>query len=806
VAFALTLLLVSSAAASEREPIRLAPGSDPGTLSTAIWWLEDPAGDWSLDESRRRAGAFRRNEGAIFNPGVSTSVIWVRLDVANAGAEAGEWVISLNRSLVDLGEIHLVRAGRAEMLLGGARPASFEDSYRRFGTLAARFGLEPGGSAEIYVRYRGANWSALSPTLHDAGAFETARGRELAIFLLLLGGVGTLLLYGCVSFAFASVRIVLLYAIAQVGLFAFYAHMTGFTTMYLWPSTPQIGRVFGPISLMTFVVAMAQFARLFFETAQRARIVDRVLLVGICMGLAAIVTSPLDYVLPSLDRRIPLLLAYAAAVLVWIVMPILSVHATWRWHRDFWPLAVAWVSMAIFMITMQLILLGVVNTMPLGKQSYGFVVYTEAFFVALAIALRIRTLKVEAVTAQQRLAESLRAQLAESLRAMQLAEEREWALQDLAEKGRLLLAAGHDTRQTLGALRSYAVGLRLGADDADVAQASRDIEQIANTLNDILTSAVEGSRSGGISDEALALDTLTASSVLAPLDLIHGQTARRQGLDLRIRRSERLLVTDRVLVVRVLGNLVSNAVKYTADGRILVSCRPYRGGHRFQVFDTGPGVGAEALARLLDPRTGALRLQDREEGVGAGFGIAHALAARLGGRIAGRSLPGKGSVFELILPGLPARPHPRQVILLDADREQSRQIERLVSELEVVLESADTLESVHRLIASGGSAGRVLLVDQFFGASAAGRGRRGDGRGEGDREGLAAVRDLASAHGVAVAVLTYDRSAEARADLARIGDLLLYRPVSGMALRAALSRMGGAPSGGEAGPVGPGAY
>ncbi len=777
-AVAIVCCAAAVAHASGNDVLLLKPGVDPGSINASVRWLHDLEGTLSLDEVRAIPLGFHANDDDFFNPGVSNAVIWVRVDVENVGHGDGNWIVSLNRFLLDVCEVYFVSSGHAEVLLQNT-PESFQESYERFQTLAAQFDLPQGESGQIFIRYRGANWSGLQLSMHSRRAFEGSRLAELAVFCVLLGGVGTLVLYGSVSFAFMGTQIILLYAAAQIALFVFYAHMTGFTTVYLWPGNPQAGRVVAPIALMSFVVAMAQFARRFLETSRRTPLVDRLLFILIVVGLLAIVTSPLDYIVTGFDRRVPVRIIYAVTVLTWIIMPLVALHAVWRWHRDYWPLAVAWTFMAIFMINMQLVWLGVVSTMPFGKHTYGAVVFTEAFFVALAIAFRIRILKIEALTAQERLGESLHAQLEQSQRATRFAEEREWALQDLAEKGRLLLAAGHDTRQMLSALRSYAVGLRMGADEAEVEQVSHDIEQISSSLNEVLTSAVEGSRSGGIADHALALDTVTVSSILAPLELIHGRSASEAGLELRIHKSEQLLATDRVLMVRVLGNLLTNAIKYTAAGKILVGYRPCAGGHRFQVWDTGSGIAEGPLARLLEPGTGALRLQDGVEGVGAGLGISHALAERLGGYIAGRSVPGKGSVFELILPcsrvdreegAVPER----EVILLDTDPEQILQIRRLGEELGVRVELGASTEQAPSLLAAESSDPQLILIDQHFSSA---------------EDWLEAARDMASAVGVPTAVMTYDRSAEARARLARVSDLILYRPVSAMALEAALDRL-----------------
>ncbi|HEM46270.1 MAG TPA: hybrid sensor histidine kinase/response regulator, partial [Alphaproteobacteria bacterium] len=421
---------------------------------------------------------------------------------------------------------------------------------------------------------------------------------------------------------------------------------------------------------------------------------------------------------------------------------------------------------------------GAIATIPLGKNAYGLAVYLEALFLAIAIALRIRGLRAEAMDAQQKLNESLRRELEESRRAQRLSEERSWALQDLSEKGRLLLAAGHDSRQMISALRQYASGLRVGADDPALVEASRGIDEIASSLQDVLGSVVAGSGSGGIADRALAVDTLTASSLLGPLQLIHARDAARKGIELRVRASARPIVTDRVLVMRALGNLVSNAIRYTDSGRIVVALRPRGGDNVFQVWDTGPGLDPHDLALLLRGDAGAVRFDDRPGGSGSGLGLVQELAARLGGRLAARSAPGRGSVFELVLPhrsGLADPPPGARLVLLDRDRQKTALLEQAVRRAGWDFVRAESPDEATEVLRDAGPAD-LLLVDQHFG--------RVDG-------GLDLARHLGESQTARpLALLSYDRTAEARARLSAVASVLLYKPVTVRALEhgAALLR------------------
>lgn len=754
--------------------VTLYPGAAGLSVADSAYVFVDEAESLTIDDVTGMGDRFRRNTRGFINPGTTSGIVWVRLDVRNGGAETSSWVLSLNRALLDPGEIYEVGSQGARTLLENS-PQAFARSYARYATLAAPFELEPDLDTRLYVRYRGGNWSGLDLSLTTEAALRRKATADLLIFFLLLGGVGSLILYGSVSFVYLGQRIALLYALAELGLFGFYAHMGGFTTVYLWPQSPDAGRVVAPLTMVVFVVAMTEFARRFFDTAVTAPRLDKLLLTYVVLGCIAAIGIPLDYVLPAFNRLIPLYVLYAVSAATWLTLPPLAVYATFRWHRDYWPMALAWCLMGVFMLGLQLVWTGVVNVVPLGKNAYGVVAYAEALFLALAIMLRIRRLREERMLANRRLTESQQAELVSARRAMRMGAEREWAIRDLAEKGRLLLAAGHDTRQMVSALRHYSSGLERTTNPGSVESASRQIRQIADGLDEVLTTVIEASSSGGLGESVLALERVEPARILNPLRLIHGSPADEKGIDLRLRACAAPMVTDRVLVARILGNLVSNAIKYTdAGGTVLVACRSRAGGHRLQVFDTGSGMTAVDLARVLDSRTGTADFASTASGLGAGLPIARTLADRLGARLTGRSTPGAGTVFELAIPGLPQVNGARcsRVVLADTDTEQRLVVSEALESLALPVTMPDGPADVVTAV-EGVEEPALVLLDVHFGGTEA---------------GLDLCQRIRTQYSeAAVAILTYDRSIEARMRAAAVCSLIVYKPLSPALLSAALA-------------------
>ena len=129
--------------------------------------------------------------------------------------------------------------------------------------------------------------------------------------------------------------------------------------------------------------------------------------------------------------------------------------------------------------------------------------------------------------------------------------------------------------------------------------------------------------------------------------------AARRGIRLRWRSpvGDTLLVSaDTRRVLQVLGNLLSNAFKFTPDGGT-IDCTAQRDGEfvRFSVIDTGSGISADALPMLFDRFYQTTDNTQKRKGLGLGLAICKGLVTAHGGRIWVESLPGVGSAFNFTL-------------------------------------------------------------------------------------------------------------------------------------------------------------
>ncbi|HNU09784.1 MAG TPA: ATP-binding protein [Rubrivivax sp.] len=271
---------------------------------------------------------------------------------------------------------------------------------------------------------------------------------------------------------------------------------------------------------------------------------------------------------------------------------------------------------------------------------------SHAGALAQSIALRART---------EELAARLRHEMAVAESARRAAEAASRA------KTQFFAAASHDLRQPLHAVGLFAEALRQRVRDPEVAALVNSINESVDALEGLFGELLDITRidTGGVEVHAAPL---RMRELFNRLRLHFEPIAFEKGLMLSFRGDDHVAEVDAVLLERILRNLVSNAIRYTDDGGVLVSCRRWQGRMRVQVWDTGIGISEASLPRIFEEffqvnSTRALMPHHRK-GLGLGLAIVKRLADLMAAPLTVRSRPGHGTVFTLELPR--GRPAPDQ--------------------------------------------------------------------------------------------------------------------------------------------------
>ena len=238
-----------------------------------------------------------------------------------------------------------------------------------------------------------------------------------------------------------------------------------------------------------------------------------------------------------------------------------------------------------------------------------------------------------------------------------------------AAKSRFLAAASHDLRQplqTLALLHGLLANRVEGtASQKLITRLDDTVGSMSGMLNTLLD--INQIEAGVVHVEA------TDFRINDLLDRLHdafADHAQGQGLALRVMPCRLMVRSDQRLLKQMLRNLVSNALKYTHSGKILLGCRRHGAMLRIEVWDTGIGIPDAALSAIFEEYHQIDNAaHERNRGLGLGLAIVQRLGALLHHRIRVRSRPGKGSVFSIEVPVVPGDaaglPQPSSLALTD---------------------------------------------------------------------------------------------------------------------------------------------
>jgi signal transduction histidine kinase len=373
----------------------------------------------------------------------------------------------------------------------------------------------------------------------------------------------------------------------------------------------------------------------------------------------------------------------------------------------------------------------------------------------------------------------------------QKVEERTRQL-DLANKAksRFLATATHDLRQPLHALGLFVAQLGGRTNAAERKRLVTGIEAALSGMNDLFNALLDISKldAGVINPK---WEEFPAAHVLRRVETTFAGLAREKNLTLRIVPSRIWLRSDAVMLERIIGNLVQNALRYTASGVVLVGCRRRGDRLRIEVWDTGPGIPPDQQQNIFGEFYRLERSErDHSGGLGLGLAIVDRLCRLLDHPIELKSVPGKGSCFALAVPIVPA-----------ADRVEATQTAtspRAITEANKLIVVIDddplVLDGMGSLIRSWGCGVVTGDNESAVLAGLAGCGAPPDAiisdyrlrNGKTGIEAIARLREAAAAP-IPAFLMSGDTDNEVVKEAKANGLALLHKPVEAGTLRAVLA-------------------
>jgi HAD superfamily hydrolase (TIGR01450 family) len=375
----------------------------------------------------------------------------------------------------------------------------------------------------------------------------------------------------------------------------------------------------------------------------------------------------------------------------------------------------------------------------------------------------------------------------------QLAEAKHTAEEANLAKSRFLAAASHDLRQPLHAIGIFLSALNAHPLSDENRRIVSNIDACLQSTNSLFSSLLDISKLDAkvIHPERQAVQL---THLLHDLQREFKPAARQKNLELRVLPTSVVVDTDPSMLGRIVRNFVSNAVKYTDTGRVLVGVRRTGTSIRIDVCDTGIGFETCHLKRIFKEFERLHVEPGRQEGLGLGLAIAARLASLLGHRIEVQSSPRRGSRFSIRIPRVlehpsMALPHyspmvddPRQalqgcqIVLVEDDRDIRLATQTLLSLWGCRIWATASAQLAIDKIRQRRWRPELIIVDYHLAAKITGK------------ELIFQIRELLGKPLPAV-IITGDTAPERLKEMDAPICPLLHKPLQPLKLRAVLQRL-----------------
>ncbi|MCE4223710.1 hybrid sensor histidine kinase/response regulator [Methylobacterium sp. C25] len=358
-------------------------------------------------------------------------------------------------------------------------------------------------------------------------------------------------------------------------------------------------------------------------------------------------------------------------------------------------------------------------------------------------------------------------------------------------KTRFLAAASHDLLQPLNAARLSLSALADLSPSPEAQTVAGQVERGLQTIEDLIKTLIDISKlDAGVVRPVLK--SVRLRDLVANIEASFRPFAERKDLRLVTRCRDVFVETDIVLLQRILQNLVSNAVRYTESGGVLIAVRKRGQRCRIDVIDTGRGIPEAEQALVFEEfYRGSKDTDDPEAGLGLGLGlsIVQRMASTLDHPISLHSRVGRGTRITLDLPSGKPRPEAEirimpvattltgaRVLIVENDASTSEALVRLLKNWDAQVRAHRDLAGVVQALSEGMMRPDVMIIDYHLDDGAV---------------GLDVVGYLRRTQGwvTPVIVTTADYSSEIERQVMETGAELVHKPIKPAQLRSLLAYM-----------------
>lgn len=594
------------------------------------------------DVAGARAGDFRPITTRVADVGYSDAVVWLRLRLENETEATTDWRLHFKENFKQVFHVY-IDGGDGEPVHALAQDLDSPFSTRpvAYPEVVVPMVLAPGDRATVYVRFWTEGSTNLPLAIETASSFNEISTRNAAKQFIFYGMMIILIVAAAMAWVVLGHPIFPAYIAYAGSTLLYLMHSDGVAFQYLWPNFPAFNSYASVVAGGSYAVFGAVFARIFLNTPKYHPIVDT-LLVAVIVVTATMMVSGL-FVDPRLIKKY-LILVVLFAVGLFTVAALLAARKRFKQVR-FYVFAWLGATVSAGLMTVRH-WFGVEVSQEFQYDSMRVVMIFDAVMMGLAIVDRFNQLRQERQKALRLSLEQAERNLDMNTRLRNLEARYELALETSSKHQRLMENTVHDIRQPLRALRLAVQGIMNDRKQMPGTSYS-DVYDSFDYLESLVAGHLED-RGSGVREETVA--DMKLGEILGSVYEMFLPDAKAKGLSFRYVPTSVAVRIQPLAIMRIFSNLVSNAIKYTPSGKVLLGVRRRGDTVRIELHDTGPGLTPEEFETACGRGARLASALTVSDGEGYGLAIVVELARRHGYGLELLNRTGSGTSVGLTIP------------------------------------------------------------------------------------------------------------------------------------------------------------
>ena len=563
--------------------------------------------------------------------GYTDSRIWLRAKLKNTSDELTDWRIYVRENFLQNYAVYVERQGGDIERIEEHSPATpFSDRLIDYPELVTPINFEPGEAITLFIAYWSEGSSNAAISFETAESFSKKAVSRTSKNFIFYGMVSLLIAGAILGLVILRLPVFLAYLFYVTLTLIYLMHVDGVTFQYFWPEHPRFNSYFTIIIGTAFVLATYNFARAFLQTKKYEAEADRVLF---WMGaVTPFITIPGAFIDPQLTKQIimPLILL---GIIAGTFVGFMAARTRFKQVR-FYLFAWMFGIFAAGLMNMRHVF-GLDISQDTEFDSIRISMVVDSVMMGLAIGDRyIQTMKSRERETNESL-KTAQQNLKLNQRLFDLEERYELATELVLTKDEAFSNTIHDLRQPLHALRLNIQNFAQSGEqnDADTDKIGEMFSYLEQLLSAQLDSALAPDEFSDDVKEVSSEESIDVQKVLESVHEMFLPDAMEKGLSFRFIPSRHTAPMEPFTLIRIMNNLVSNAIKYTPGGKIVMCARRLDKVLRIEVHDTGIGMSAEAFEHAKTRRVRLDEGQAEASGEGLGLSIASDLAEQNGLRL-----------------------------------------------------------------------------------------------------------------------------------------------------------------------------